>query len=67
MDSQQPTRDPSAASPAPRGYSLVEVMMVTAISAVVFAGVLSAYIFLGRGLVRQGIEAELVSQSRQAL
>jgi len=41
--------------------------MVTAISAIVFAGVLSAYIFLGRGLVRQGIEEELVSNSRQAL
>jgi hypothetical protein len=42
-------------------------MVVTAISAFVFAGVLSAYIFLGRGLVREGHEEELESRSRAAL
>jgi hypothetical protein len=42
-------------------------MMVTFISAFVFAGVLSAYIFLGRGLMRQGNEEQLESRSRQAL
>jgi len=41
--------------------------MVTIISGIVFAGVLSAYIFLGRGLVRQGNEEQLESRSRQAL
>ncbi len=49
------------------GFTLVEVMMVTLISAFVFAGVLSAYIFLGRGLVRQGNEEQLESRSRIAL
>jgi hypothetical protein len=42
-------------------------MIVTAISAFVFAGVLSAYIFLGRGLTRQGNEEQLESRSRVAL
>jgi hypothetical protein len=42
-------------------------MMVTMISAFVFAGVLSAYIFLGRSLTRQGFEMDLESHSRTAL
>lgn len=41
--------------------------MVTLISSFVFAGVLSAYIFLGRGLVRQGNEEQLESRSRVAI
>lgn len=49
------------------GFTLVEVMVVTLISGFVFAGVLSAYIFLGRGLVRQGHEEELESRSRATL
>jgi type II secretory pathway pseudopilin PulG len=50
-----------------RAFTLVEVMMVTFISSFVFAGVLSAYIFLGRGLVRQGNEEQLESRTRVAL
>jgi Tfp pilus assembly protein PilW len=42
-------------------------MMVTFISSFVFAGVLSAYIFLGRGLARQVNEESLESRSRLAL
>jgi Tfp pilus assembly protein PilW len=42
-------------------------MMVTFISSFVFAGVLSAYIFLGRGLTRQANQESLESRSRQAL
>jgi Tfp pilus assembly protein PilW len=42
-------------------------MMVTFISSFVFAGVLSAYIFLGRGLMRQANEEGLESRSRLAL
>jgi type II secretory pathway pseudopilin PulG len=49
------------------GFTLVEVMMVTLISAFVFAGVLSAYIFLGRGLARQVNEESLESRARLAL
>lgn len=41
--------------------------MVTAISAIVFAGVLSAYSFLGRGLARMSFDAEMESRSRTAL
>jgi Tfp pilus assembly protein PilW len=50
-----------------RAFTLLEVMMVTLISAFVFAGVLSAYIFLGRGLARQINEQGLESRSRLAL
>jgi hypothetical protein len=42
-------------------------MMVTFISSFVFAGVLSAYIFLGRGLSRQVNEEGLESRTRLAL
>jgi prepilin-type N-terminal cleavage/methylation domain-containing protein len=49
------------------GFTLLEVMMVTFISSFVFAGVLSAYIFLGRGLARQVNEESLESRSRLAL
>jgi Tfp pilus assembly protein PilW len=42
-------------------------MMVTFISSFVFAGVLSAYIFLGRGLARQQNEEVLESRARLAL
>jgi prepilin-type N-terminal cleavage/methylation domain-containing protein len=50
-----------------RGFTLLEVMMVTFISSFVFAGVLSAYIFLGRGLSRQVNEEGLESRTRLAL
>lgn len=50
-----------------RGFTLLEVMMVTFISSFVFAGVLSAYIFLGRGLSRQVNEQSLESRTRLAL
>ncbi|MFZ1056280.1 MAG: prepilin-type N-terminal cleavage/methylation domain-containing protein [Opitutaceae bacterium] len=49
------------------GFTLLEVMLVTFISSFVFAGVLSAYIFLGRGLARQVNEEGLESRTRQAL
>jgi Tfp pilus assembly protein PilW len=42
-------------------------MMVTFISSFVFAGVLSAYIFLGRSLARQVNEEGLESRARLAL
>jgi len=42
-------------------------MMVTFISSFVFAGVLSAYIFLGRGLARQVNAENLESRARLAL
>src|ERR1035438_10585997 len=67
MDSPQRIKDRRQRASLLRGFSLLEVMMVTFISAFVFAGVLSAYIFLGRGLMRQGNEEQLESRSRQAL
>jgi Tfp pilus assembly protein PilW len=42
-------------------------MLAVVISSFVFAGVLSAYIFLGRALTRQGNEAEQESRSRLTL
>jgi prepilin-type N-terminal cleavage/methylation domain-containing protein len=50
-----------------RGFTLFEVMMVTFISSFVFAGVLSAYIFLGRSLSRQVNEDSLESKAHLAL
>jgi prepilin-type N-terminal cleavage/methylation domain-containing protein len=57
-------RQPAARN---KGFTLLEVMMVTFISSFVFAGVLSAYIFLGRGLARQVNEESLESGARVAL
>jgi hypothetical protein len=48
-------------------FTLLEVMLATFISAIVFAGVLSAYIFLGRALTRQANEQEMESRSRIAI
>src|ERR1700722_16300710 len=64
---QSHTRDHSANALGMRGFTLLEVMMVTFISAFVFAGVLSAYIFLGRGLSRQVNAESLESRTRLAL
>jgi prepilin-type N-terminal cleavage/methylation domain-containing protein len=50
-----------------RGFTLLELMLAVTISSFVFAGVLSAYIFLGRALTRQGNEAEQESRSRLTL
>jgi Tfp pilus assembly protein PilW len=61
------TKDRSCPRSGSGGFTLVEIMMVTLISAFVFAGVLSAYIFLGRGLMRQANEEVLESRSRLAL
>jgi prepilin-type N-terminal cleavage/methylation domain-containing protein len=49
------------------GFTLLELMLAVFISSFVFAGVLSAYIFLGRALTRQGNEAEQESRSRLTL
>src|SRR5580693_1180412 len=64
---QSHTRGRSPGARRKRGFTLLEVMMVTLISAFVFAGVLSAYIFLGRGLARQINEQSLESRTRLAL
>jgi Tfp pilus assembly protein PilW len=67
MDSRSPTKDLSHVRPRAGGFTLFELMLATFISAFVFAGVLSAYIFLGRALARQGNEAEQESRSRTTL
>lgn len=50
-----------------RAFTLFEVMLATVITSFVFAGVLSAYIFLGRGLSRQLNAEGLESRTRLAL
>ena len=67
MDSPRHTKDRNLGARRQAGFSLLEVVIVTAISGVVFAAVLSAYTFLGRGLMREGNEEVLESRTRQAL
>jgi prepilin-type N-terminal cleavage/methylation domain-containing protein len=67
MVSQSHTKDHSQNTGRESGFTLLEVMMVTFISSFVFAGVLSAYIFLGRGLSRQVNAEGLESRTRLAL
>lgn len=62
-----PTKDRNRPAAGMGGFTLLEVIMVTFISSFVFAGVLSAYIFLGRGLMRQANAESLESRSRLAL
>lgn len=49
------------------GFTLVEVMVTSAVGAVVMAGVLAAYIFLGRSLARLSSYQALETESRKAL
>lgn len=49
------------------GFTLLEVMLSTLITAFVFAGVMSAYIFLGRALMRTGNSQSLESETRTTL
>lgn len=65
MASSSRTNAPETLGPG--GFTLLEVMLATFITAFVFAGVLSAYIFLGRGLTRQGNQVQMESGSRVAL
>jgi Tfp pilus assembly protein PilW len=67
MVSISPIKGPSPRAKGAGGFTLLELMMVTFISAFVFSGVLSAYIFLGRGLARQVNEETLESRTRLAL
>jgi prepilin-type N-terminal cleavage/methylation domain-containing protein len=67
MASISPIKDRSPRAFGAGGFTLLELMMVTAISAFVFSGVLSAYIFMGRGLTRQVNEEGLESRTRLAL
>jgi Tfp pilus assembly protein PilW len=67
MVSQSHTKGHSGNAQRGRGFTLLEVMMGTMITSFVFAGVLSAYIFLGRGLARQVNAEGLESRTRLAL
>jgi prepilin-type N-terminal cleavage/methylation domain-containing protein len=67
MVSRTYTKNREVAAANSRGFTLLEVMMVTFISSFVFAGVLSAYIFLGRSLSRQANEDSLESRAHLAL
>jgi Tfp pilus assembly protein PilW len=67
MDFQSHIKDPSPAPPQGSGFTLLEVMMGTLITAFVFAGVISSYIFLGRALSRQANAESLESRTRLAL
>jgi type II secretory pathway pseudopilin PulG len=67
MVSISPSKGPSPRTKGAGGFTLLELMMVTFISAFVFSGVLSAYMFLGRGLAREVNEESLESRTRLAL
>jgi len=67
MDFRSSTKNRKLPPAGIGAFTLLEVMMVTMISAFVFAGVMSAYIFLGRGLARQVNEQGLESRTRLAL
>jgi prepilin-type N-terminal cleavage/methylation domain-containing protein len=50
-----------------RGFTLVELMVATSVSAIVFAGILAAYLFMGRNLTRLVNTQQQEAQSRRAL
>jgi type II secretory pathway component PulJ len=55
------------ASVSASGFTLVEIMVATGLSAIIFAGILSAYLFLGRNLTRLVNTQEQGVASRRAL
>jgi hypothetical protein len=67
MDSPLHTRGHNASTQGRRAFTLFEVMLGTVITAFVFAGVMSAYIFLGRALSRQLNAEGLESRTRLTL
>jgi hypothetical protein len=67
MDSPLHIRGRNIAARGERAFTMLEVMLSTAITAFVFAGVLSAYIFLGRALSRQLNAEGLESRTRLTL
>lgn len=67
MGLSSPTNGRRGRHPPSGGFTLLEVMMGTLITAFVFAGVLSAYIFLGRALIREGNMESLESRTRTTL
>jgi prepilin-type N-terminal cleavage/methylation domain-containing protein len=52
---------------AARGFTLVELMIAMSLSAVVFAAILSAYVFIGRNLARLVNFQQQESQCRRIL
>jgi len=52
-------------SAAARGFTLVELMVGLSLAAIVFAGILSAYLFLGRNLTRMAnMQQQMVTNRR---
>ncbi len=54
-------------SSARRGFTLVEILVATSLSAIVFAGILAAYLFVGRSLTRLVNFQQQEVESRRAL
>jgi type II secretory pathway pseudopilin PulG len=68
--SSQPSRLKGSAAPAlsrSKGFTLVELLIGSALSTAVLAAVLSSYIYLGRGLGRLANQQTLETESRRAL
>lgn len=57
----------SRSAPRPRGFTLVEVMVAATISTFVLAGVLSAFLMVGRSGFLASSYSELEAQTRRAL
>jgi prepilin-type N-terminal cleavage/methylation domain-containing protein len=50
-----------------RGFTLVEVLVATSVSAIIFAGILTSYLFVGRNLTRLVNLQRQEVESRRAL
>lgn len=64
---QSHIKGPSRSSRGVRGFTLVEMMFSVGITGFVFAGVISSYLFLARGLAKNAYNMDLESRSRLAL
>lgn len=53
--------------PAPRGYTLVEMMIGLTLASILMLGVLSSYLFIGRNSVRLSYQHALETQARGIL
>jgi len=67
MTTSTPPTETAAQTRRPHAFTLVEVMVAAALASLVLAGVMSAFLFIGRTSFTTGNYSEMEAQTRRAL